>query len=73
VGGILGLSASLNSLTRVISPLIGAFLLGQISPAAPGVVGAVLIVGVAIYTWFKILPVPDQDCDLEAESLEIVA
>jgi DHA1 family tetracycline resistance protein-like MFS transporter len=66
VGGILGLSASMNSFTAVVAPLIGSFLLGQISPAAPGVVGALLMVGVALITWRQILPVPDEDCDIEA-------
>lgn len=65
VGGILGLSSSMNSFTRVISPLIGSFLLGSISPAAPGVVGALLMVGVALFTWFRILSVPDQECVTE--------
>ena len=40
VGGILGLSASMTSFTAVIAPLIGAYLLESISPAAPGVLGA---------------------------------
>jgi DHA1 family tetracycline resistance protein-like MFS transporter len=65
VGGILGLSASFNSFTRVVSPLVGSFLLAQISPAAPGVVGAVLMVGVAIITWTRILNVPDLECEEE--------
>jgi len=66
VGGILGLSAAMNSFTQVIAPLIGSFLLAQISPAAPGVVGALLMVGVALITWSRILPVPDLDCEIEA-------
>jgi DHA1 family tetracycline resistance protein-like MFS transporter len=65
VGGILGLSSSMNSFTRVISPLIGSFLLAEISPAAPGIVGALLMVGVAIYTGQRILNVPDLDCARE--------
>jgi DHA1 family tetracycline resistance protein-like MFS transporter len=65
VGGILGLSASMNSLTRVISPLIGSFLLAEISPAAPGVVGALLMVVVVFITWTQILTVPDLDCEVE--------
>ena len=65
-GGILGLSASMNSLTRVVSPLIGSFLLAQISPSAPGVAGALLMVGVVYITWTRILHVPDLDCDVEA-------
>ncbi len=66
VGGILGLSASMNSLTRVVAPLIGSFLLAQISPAGPGVVGAILMVAVALIAWFQILNQPDQDCVVEA-------
>jgi DHA1 family tetracycline resistance protein-like MFS transporter len=65
VGGILGLSASMNSLTRVVSPLIGSFLLAEISPAAPGVVGALLMVVVVYITWTQILNVPDLDCEVE--------
>ena len=59
VGGILGLSASLNSFTQVIAPLIGSFLLAQISPAAPGIAGALLMVVVVLITWRRILNVPD--------------
>jgi len=65
VGGILGLSASLNSFTAVIAPLIGSFLLGQISPAAPGMAGALLMIGAALLIWKQILPVPDGECDVE--------
>ncbi len=64
VGGILGLSASMNSFTQVIAPLIGSFLLAQISPAAPGVLGALLMIGVVLITWIQILPTPDLDCEI---------
>jgi DHA1 family tetracycline resistance protein-like MFS transporter len=63
VGGILGLSASMNSLTRVVAPLIGSFLLAEISPSGPGVVGALLMIGVVLITWTRILHVPDLDCE----------
>jgi DHA1 family tetracycline resistance protein-like MFS transporter len=66
VGGILGLSAAMNSFTQVIAPLLGSFLLAQISPAAPGIIGALLMVGVALITWTKILTVPDLECEQEA-------
>lgn len=65
VGGILGLSASMNSFTAVIAPLIGSFLLGQISPAAPGIAGALLMVGAALLIWKQILPVPLGECEVE--------
>ena len=69
VGGILGLSASMTSFTAVIAPLIGAYLLESISPAAPGVLGAVLMVGAALITWKMILPVPEGACDEGAEQI----
>lgn len=65
VGGILGLSASMNSFTAVIAPLIGSFLLGQISPAAPGIAGALLMVGAALLIWKQILPVPLGECEVD--------
>jgi DHA1 family tetracycline resistance protein-like MFS transporter len=43
VGGILGLSTSIESSTRVISPLLGSFLLERISYWAPGAFGALLL------------------------------
>ena len=43
VGGILGLSTSIESSTRVISPLLGGFMLERISYWAPGTFGAVLL------------------------------
>ncbi|MBS3753504.1 MAG: MFS transporter [Anaerolineales bacterium] len=63
VGGILGLSSSMNSFTRVVSPLIGSFLLAEISPAGPGVAGAFLMISAVIITWQQILNVPDLDCE----------
>lgn len=63
VGGLLGLSSSLNSFTRVSSPLIGSVLLAELAPAAPGIAGALLMVGVVYFTWKRILHVPDLDCE----------
>lgn len=44
VGGILGLSTSIESSTRVISPLLGSFLLERIAYWAPGIFGALLLI-----------------------------
>ena len=55
VGGILGLSASLESMTRVIAPGLGGFLLGSIGTWAPGLVGAGIMIGVIMIAWVKII------------------
>lgn len=49
VGGILGLSAAIGSLTRAIGPAAGGVLLDVIGTPAPGVVGAVIMAVVVIY------------------------
>jgi DHA1 family tetracycline resistance protein-like MFS transporter len=54
VGGILGLSASVESSTRILAPIIGGALLQQLGTWAPGAFGAVIMVGVLVYTWMKI-------------------
>ncbi len=62
VGGTLGLSASLGSLSRVVSPTVGGFLLGRIGAAAPGTLGAALLAWLAYYAWRRIVFVPDLAC-----------
>jgi MFS transporter, DHA1 family, tetracycline resistance protein len=54
IGGILGLSAAVESSTRIIAPLLGGVLLQQIGTWAPGTFGAVVMVGVSIYVFIKI-------------------
>jgi len=69
VGGTLGLSASLGSLARVVSPTVGGFLLGGVGAAAPGVLGAFLMGWLVYYTWKQVLFVPDLDCPAPREVL----
>jgi len=54
IGGILGLSAAVESSTRIIAPLLGGVLLQQIGEWAPGAFGAVVMVGVSIYVFITI-------------------
>ncbi len=49
VGGILGIAASIESFTRVLSPLIGGYLLGNVATWAPGAFSAILMVITLIY------------------------
>jgi DHA1 family tetracycline resistance protein-like MFS transporter len=55
IGGILGLSASIESLTRVLAPTLGGILLGKLGAGAPGVFGAVILSLLFFYVWATIL------------------
>jgi DHA1 family tetracycline resistance protein-like MFS transporter len=54
VGGILGLSASVESATRIFAPVIGGALLQQVGTWAPGAFGALVMAGVFAYVFVKI-------------------
>jgi DHA1 family tetracycline resistance protein-like MFS transporter len=58
IGGILGLSASVESSTRIIAPILGGALLEQFGTWSPGAFGAVVMVGVTFYVFTKILNHP---------------
>jgi DHA1 family tetracycline resistance protein-like MFS transporter len=59
VGGALGVSASIESLTRVIGPAAGGFVLGALGTWAPGVIGAVITVWLISYVWRRLIVRPD--------------
>ena len=59
VGGTLGLSASLESLTRVISPTAGGILLGSIGAWAPGIAGGLIMIWTVSYAWRRLVQNPD--------------
>jgi DHA1 family tetracycline resistance protein-like MFS transporter len=56
VGGILGISASLESFTRVLAPTIGGLLIGQLGTYAPGIFGGLLLVYVSWYVYRNVFP-----------------
>ena len=62
VGGTLGLSAALDSLTRVISPTLGGLMIDRLGTPAPGVLGALIMGGLIIFAWRHILFVADLEC-----------
>ena len=49
IGGILGLSASIESSTRIIAPALAGFLLQQVGYWAPGLVGGIIMAGLFVY------------------------
>ncbi len=48
-GGILGISASLESATRVIAPTIGGYLLGSLGTSAPGILAGLILLWLSTY------------------------
>jgi MFS transporter, DHA1 family, tetracycline resistance protein len=57
IGGTLGLSVSLESITRVIAPTLGGFLLQSYGAWAPGIFSALLMIGAVVYTYRRIIRV----------------
>ncbi len=67
VGGMLGISASLESATRVIAPSVGGFLLGSIGAWAPGLVSAVLVLWAVWFAYRHIILARPQAALVEAD------
>jgi DHA1 family tetracycline resistance protein-like MFS transporter len=55
IGGTLGLSTSLESVSRVIAPSAGGFLLQNLGAWAPGVFSAALMLWVVYFTYRRII------------------
>jgi DHA1 family tetracycline resistance protein-like MFS transporter len=55
IGGTLGISTSLESVSRVIAPSAGGFLLQNLGAWAPGVVSAALMLWVVYFTYRRII------------------
>lgn len=58
VGGILGLATSIESSTRIIAPILGGALLEKVGTWSPGAFGGIVMIGVTIYVFTKILNHP---------------
>ena len=51
VGATLGVSAALESFTRVFSPSLGGYLLGSLGVWSPGLLGGMVLALLALFTW----------------------
>ncbi len=60
-GGILGLSASLESATRVVAPTVGGLLLDYLGTSAPGVMAGVILIWLSTYVFRFIYRKPKSD------------
>jgi DHA1 family tetracycline resistance protein-like MFS transporter len=68
IGGTLGLSTSIESLTRVVAPSVGGALLGALGASAPGIVGAALLAGLFPYAWYRLIFRPHSPLTLSVAS-----
>lgn len=59
IGGTLGLAASVESVTRVIAPTLGGFLIEFLGTSAPGIFSAIVMVWVVTFVWRRIIVNPD--------------
>lgn len=55
IGGILGISGSLEAVTRVIAPTVGGFLLQQVGRWAPGVFSALIMIWVITFIYRRVV------------------
>lgn len=58
IGGILGFSASIESSTRILAPILGGYLLQSLGTWSPGAFGAVVMAGLSVYIFFTIFNHP---------------
>lgn len=59
IGGTLGLAASLESLTRVIAPVLGGILLQWARPWGPAIFTGAVMIYVATFVWRRLFVNPD--------------
>ena len=64
IGGMLGISTSLESVTRVISPTVGGFLIGSIGTWAPGVASAVVMLWAVWLAYRRIINVQEKEVEV---------
>jgi DHA1 family tetracycline resistance protein-like MFS transporter len=55
IGGTLGLAGALESLTRVIAPIVGGYLLGNLGTWAPGIFSAILMSWAVWFAYRRII------------------
>jgi len=48
-GEIMGISAAMESITRIVAPALGGWLIGSLSPIAPGLLSALLLGALTVY------------------------
>ena len=73
IGGTLGISAALESLSRIIAPAVGGWLLGNVGTWAPGVLAAFIMSGEAVFAWRNLMQKPAVALSVPGEELQEMA
>jgi DHA1 family tetracycline resistance protein-like MFS transporter len=73
IGGMLGISASIESVSRVISPTLGGFLFGSIGAWAPGVAGAAVLLWTVWLAYRRIVLVKEKEHEVSVRAEECCA
>ena len=68
IGGMLGISASLESATRVISPSVGGYLLQQLGAWAPGIFSAILMGWAVWFAYRRIILIKEPSLSVSKEN-----
>ena len=71
IGGALGISTSLDSLTQILSPIIGGFLIDELGPWAIGAAGSLIMSWVVFYAWRCLLAKSRQCWDEPSDQVEV--
>ena len=58
MGDALGTASALDSLSRVVAPSVGGWLLGALGTWAPGVLAAAILTGLAVFAWRRLIVAP---------------
>jgi len=66
MGDALGTSSAFESISRVIAPSVGGWLLGALGAWAPGVLGGMLLAGLAVFAHLRLILHPDPPLPLPA-------
>jgi MFS transporter, DHA1 family, tetracycline resistance protein len=66
IGGILGLSSSLESMTSIVTPILGGFLVDSIGTWAPGIFSSIVTISLL---WFIIRKVTEPKIQFSVETL----
>jgi len=63
----MGLSFSIDSLTRIIAPTAGGFILAQYGSSAPGIISAILLILFIPFAWRKFISNPHPALNSDAD------